>query len=273
MRKTSKGLISLGFALAGLTHGAMAQQAPTVPSFVDETKSAGIHSVYKGAWQYMVGGGVAAFDCNADGFPDMVLAGGEAQAKFYRNTSTRGGALHFELQKSGLELDKVIGAYPLDIDSDGKTDLVLLRVGENVVMRGLGGCKFERANEAWGFSGGDAWWTAFAATWEHGAGWPTLATGSYIARKQEIEPWGHCTDNWLQRPKVVDGKTQQQFDAPLVLKPSYCALAMLFTDWNRSGTPSLRVANDREYYRGGQEQLWRVEPGQARARRAMSLPG
>ncbi len=38
---------------------------------------------------------------------------------------------------------------------------------------------------------------------------------------------------------------------------------MLFTDWNRSGTPSLRMSNDREYYEGGQEQLWHVEPGKA----------
>jgi hypothetical protein len=35
---------------------------------------------------------------------------------------------------------------------------------------------------------------------------------------------------------------------------------MLFTDWNRSGTPALRISNDREYYEGGQEQLWRVDP-------------
>ena len=40
---------------------------------------------------------------------------------------------------------------------------------------------------------------------------------------------------------------------------------MLFTDWNRSGTPSLRISNDREYYEGGQEQLWHVEPGKAPA--------
>jgi hypothetical protein len=149
----------------------------------------------------------------------------------------------------------------LDIDGDGITDLVLLRVGEIVLMRGLGDCKFERANEKWGFNGGDAWWTSFSATWERGADWPTLAFGSYIDRTKEIEPWGHCTDNWLFRPKIVDGKMQKQFDAPVVLKPSYCALSMLFTDWNRSGTPSLRIANDREYYRGGQEQLWRIEPG------------
>ena len=34
---------------------------------------------------------------------------------------------------------------------------------------------------------------------------------------------------------------------------------MLFTDWNRSGTASLRISNDREYYEGGQEQMWKVD--------------
>jgi hypothetical protein len=36
---------------------------------------------------------------------------------------------------------------------------------------------------------------------------------------------------------------------------------MLFSDWNRSGEASLRVSNDREYYKGGQEQLWKIQPG------------
>ena len=239
----------------------MAEAIIPIPSFVEETASAGVDSTYAGEWQYMVGGGVATFDCSDDGFPDMLLAGGEQPAKFYRNKSTRGGPLQFEEQQSGLELDSVTGAYPLDIDSDGVTDLVLLRVGEAVVMRGLGACRFERANETWGFDGGDAWWTAFAATWERGADWPTLAIGSYIDRNRDIDPWGSCTDNWLHRPKAVDGKGEARFDAPLALEPSYCPLSMLFTDWNRSGTPSLRMSNDREYYRGGQEQLWRIEPG------------
>src|SRR6266705_5752810 len=115
MRATLLRLTPLCLALAGLCHGAAAQPSPPIPSFVEETKSAGIDSVYAGEWQYMVGGGVATFDCNGDGFPDMLLAGGAAPAKFYRNTSTRGGALHFEAQQSGLELDHVIGAYPLDV--------------------------------------------------------------------------------------------------------------------------------------------------------------
>jgi hypothetical protein len=244
----------VALALAG---AARAQDMPVTPTFVEETESSGVDSRYQGDWEYMVGGGVASFDCNEDGFPDMLLAGGAAPAQFYRNTSTQGGPLRFARQDSGLEMDRVKGAYPLDIDGDGITDLAVLRLGENVVMRGLGACRFERANEAWGFDGGDAWSAAFAATWERGADWPTLAVGNYVNQYEEFFPWGSCTDNWLHRPRAGGGG----FAPPLPLKPSYCALSMLFTDWNRSGTPSLRVSNDREYYKGGTEQMWRIEPG------------
>ena len=37
---------------------------------------------------------------------------------------------------------------------------------------------------------------------------------------------------------------------------------MLFSDWDRSGRRDLRVINDRHYYRDGEEQLWRIEPGE-----------
>ncbi|MDQ0420216.1 hypothetical protein J2045_001235 [Peteryoungia aggregata LMG 23059] len=248
-------LLSLPQAAPALANG-----GPLVPRFTDETASSGIASTYRGDWEYMVGGGAGSFDCNADGFPDLVLAGGEDKAKFYLNRSSQGGALKFEEKPSGLELDKVIGAYPLDIDGDGLQDVVLLRSGENVVMRGLGGCRFERANEAWGFDGGDAWSTAFSATWERGNTWPTLAIGNYIDRFEDFEPWGSCTDNWLHRPAST---TERRFAPRIALNPSFCPLSILFTDWNRSGTPSLRVSNDREYYKGGQEQMWKLEPGKA----------
>ena len=248
---------TLLYVAAIFAFGSQSHAGPVVPNFIEETQSAGIDSVYRGEWQYMVGGGVAVFDCNDDGYDDMLLAGGSSHAKFYVNKSTRGGALQFAAQGSGLELDHMTGAYPLDIDSDGMMDVVLLRVGENVVMRGKGNCQFERANEEWGFAGGDAWSTALAATWERGASWPTVAIGNYIDRTQEMEPWGSCTDNWLHRPDA--GKPK--FAAPLALKPSYCPLSMLFTDWKRSGMPDLRVSNDREYYEGGQEQMWRIAPG------------
>jgi len=240
---------------------ASAAEDPAAPHFTDATASSGLSVSYDGEWQYMVGGGVAAFDCAHDGRASVMIAGGESNAKFFRNLSTP-GAPRFEAQTSGLELENVVGAYPIDIDGDGEPDLVVLRVGEIDLMRGLGGCRFENANAQWGFVSQDAWWTAFSATWEKGEAWPTLAFGSYVDRTND-QPWGTCTQNLLYRPGRAGGEPQRRFDAPVKLSPSYCPLSMLFSDWNRSGTPSLRVANDREYYEGGQEQMWRIAPGEA----------
>lgn len=241
--------------LSALPAQAQAQE-PVLPRFLDESADAGIHSVYEGDWDYMVGGGVAAFDCSGDGFPDLAFAGGAGPASLWRNLSESGGALHFEKVVSGIEMEAVTGLYPLDVDSDGMQDLMLLRQGEAVLMRGLPDCRFERANESWKFDGGHAWHTAFSATWEAGESWPTLALGTYIDPSETFFPWGSCTDNRLYRP---DGHA---FAPPRALKPGHCALSILFTDWARQGWQDLRISNDREYYKGGQEQLWRMAPGE-----------
>src|SRR6202011_1215652 len=149
------------------------------------------------------------------------------------------------------------GAYPIDIDGDGLTDLVVLRNGENILLRGLGGCRFERANERWGFDGGASVTTAFSATWEAGASLPTLAFGRSV-NPASNDPHHLCFDNELGGR----GAGASRFAPPIPLTPSWCALSMLFSDWNRSGHMDLRVSNDRQYYlpTDGQEQLWRVPP-------------
>src|SRR6516164_4387153 len=105
--------IALGCSPGTPTLGA---EDPLPPHFVEETATAGIDAVYSGDWQYMVGGGVAAFDCSHDGRASVLSAGGEKPAKFFRNVSKVGGPLKFEEQTSGLERDRVVGAYPIDID-------------------------------------------------------------------------------------------------------------------------------------------------------------
>ena len=232
--------------------------APVVPRFVEETDTAGLQSRFEGEDEFMVGGGVAVFDCDGDGLPEVYVTAGVNKAKFYRNRSTRGGALKLQEERSGLELTNAIGAYPLDIDGDGNIDLVVLRVGEVQVFRGLGACKFERANDKWNLHTSNAWHTAFSATWERGQKWPTLAMGTYIDRTKPEFPWGSCTPAMLLRPNAA-GKG---FASPTPLLPGHCALSMLFSDWNRSGESALRVSNDREYYKGGQEQLWKLPSGQ-----------
>ncbi|MEP2703875.1 MAG: CRTAC1 family protein [Roseibium sp.] len=236
--------------------------APT-PKFVEEAKAAGVDHTYDGAWEYFVGGGTAIFDCNGDRRPDMFLAGGKNAAKLYRNNSTTGGALKFDIVETGLAeklLNKVLGSYPLDFDNDDVLDLAILRLGENLLLKGNGDCTFDVANRALGFDGGREWTTAFSATFEDGSDYPTLAFGNYVDRSKPGSPWGTCHDNFIFRPEIsADG--QVSYSDPTRLSPGYCSLSILFTDWNRSGEPSLRVSNDRHYYRGGEEQLWAVSPG------------
>ncbi len=233
-----------------------------VPQFVEQAKQAGIDHRYTGGWEYFVGGGAAAFDCNGDRMPDLVLAGGASPAAFFVNRSKPGGALSFEAVDTGVSPDELLGVtgfYPLDIDNDGHMDLVALRVGTNLLLKGGPNCKFENASRLFAFNGGSAWTTAFAASFEAGATFPTLAFGNYVDRAAPGSPWGTCHDNVLMRPRPDD--EGPRYDEPIALTPGYCALSMLFTDWDRSGTPALRITDDRQYYRGGEEQLWRVDAG------------
>jgi hypothetical protein len=246
--------VILAFTSAGPTTPTAAMDPPL---FVEETESAGIDHVYDGDWTFFVGGGVAVFDCNDDRKPDLFLAGGADPAALYRNESPIAGSLRFtEVSAPGTDLTEVTGAYPVDIDSDGHTDLAVLRLGENVLLRGLGDCRFERANEALAFDGGSAWTAGFSAMWEGSAGLPTLAFGNYVALDDAGGQTRACSDNLLIRPNGAG------YAVPTALTPGWCTLSVLFSDWDRSGRGDLRIANDKHYYRDGEEQLWRVEEGE-----------
>ncbi len=266
-------IVALGALLLGvgavatiiLTGGPPASRPTTAlgpPRFVDVRASAGISHRYTGDFLHVVGGGVAVVDCDDDDRPDLFLAGGTAPAALFRNDSRGGGPIVFDpLDRPELALTGVTGAYPLDIDSDGVADLVVLRVGGTVVLRGLGDCRFERADEAWGIDSDDGWATAFSATWEHGATWPTLAFGHYLVLVDGEPDRSSCADGRLLRPEGSD--TPYRGSTPLT--PAWCSLSMIFSDWGRTGQRDLRVSNDRHYYSDmsdGQEQLWRIVPGE-----------
>ncbi|MEM6618010.1 MAG: CRTAC1 family protein [Pseudomonadota bacterium] len=206
---------------------------------------------YVGGWEHFVGGGVAVFDCDGDGLPELYAAGGSAPAALMRNRSD--GAVRFEAATpDALALTGVTGAYPLDIDGDGVLDLAILRAGENVLMQGKGDCGFEPM--AMGFTSADRWTTAFSATWEPGATRPTLAFGNYVDRTDPDGPFRACDVHSFYRP---DG---DGYGAPVELAPGFCALSMLFTDWDRAGRADLRVSNDRHYHGDeGEEQMWAME--------------
>lgn len=238
------GLALPGLALPGL---ALADPAPVF------TPVAVADHVYGGGWEHFVGGGVAAFDCDDDALPELYAAGGENPATLFRNTSDGGVSFRAETPES-LAITGVTGAYPLDIDSDGFLDLVILRVGPDRILRGQGACRFAPFEADLGFVSDDRWTTAFSATWEAGQSLPTLAFGTYVDRTDPDGPFEACDVTRLYRPEGA------RYGAAQDLQPGYCALSMLFTDWDRSGRADLRISNDRHYYvRGGEEQMWRME--------------
>lgn len=207
---------------------------------------------YLGGWEHYVGGGLASFDCDGDTFPELYAAGGTAPATLLRNVTQKAGeAVKFVNDTpASLALTGVTGAYPLDIDSDGITDLAILRVGENMLLRGMGACTFTPFTGLGFESSAVAWTTAFSATWEAGNTLPTFAFGNYVDRADPEGPFEACDESTLYRPK--EGT---YLSSPLT--PGYCTLSMLFSDWARTGKADLRVSNDRHYYvRGGAEQLW-----------------
>ena len=238
---------AIGVAVLLLASGCTTPEALPAPTFIAVD---GVGHTYAGGFNFFVGGGVAAFDCNQDRMPDLFLAGGEGPSTLLVNRSEP-GEIDFEEAVGTEPMNGVTGAYPIDLDSDGLLDLAVLRFGENVLLQGLGDCRFERANERWGFDGGAEWTTAFSARWTED-GFPDLALGNYLVVVEDEDrrsDWT-CEENALLSG-AVDG-----FGPATALRPSHCTLSLLFTDWDGSGSADLRVSNDRHYYVDGQEQLW-----------------
>lgn len=248
-------IVGLGALLATRAFGLWGadQSAMDPPRYTEQATTSGIDHVYDGDFSYFVGGGVAVFDCNDDLKPDLYIAGGANPAALYQNESPLGGELRFsQIENRVTDQTAVVGAYPIDIDSDGAVDLAVLRYGENLLLRGLGGCQFERANDLWGLDGGDLWTTAFSAKWELGETLPTLAFGNYLKVGESDDNARLCAENDLFRPDAA------VYGPRVALAPGWCTLSILFSDWDRSGNTDLRITNDHQYYRDGQEQLWQV---------------
>ncbi len=177
-------------------------------------------------------------------------------AALFRNTSTPGGAWPLRRgQRAGA--DRGLGRLSLDIDGDGVLDLAVLRVGPDRLMRPgrlpvpgcLGRLGVRRAGPVvHGLR------RHLGNRARPGPRWPSAATST--ARKRP-SPGGSCTPNHLYRPNAAGTGFAPPRPDPRLLRdcPSCSRLGP-------PGTPDLRVSNDREYYKGGQEQMWRLEPGQ-----------
>ncbi len=219
----------------------VAVPAAADPLFQDRSDGLPAH-IYAGGWEHFVGGGIAVLDCNGDARPDIFAAGGEAPAKLLINIGD------FKFSEAALPLlTGVTGAYPLDVDSDGRMDLFVLRVGQNRLLMGQDDCGFDVSAT---LPADAAWSTAFTAWWEDD-GAPVMAVGNYVDRADPEGPFGACDENMLLRPDAGGYQSTP-------LTPGFCPLSMLAANDAR-GRPTLRISNDRHYYiRDGYEQMWDI---------------
>jgi hypothetical protein len=64
-------VVGAGFAVMARPDGPATADVVEVPRFVEETADSGIAHAYDGDFTYFVGGGVAVFDCDEDGRPEL----------------------------------------------------------------------------------------------------------------------------------------------------------------------------------------------------------
>ena len=250
-----------GLLLTALVYPAIAETSfsSDVPILNEEAASAGIDHSYTGGWEFFVGGGVASLDCNGDRLPDLVIAGGASPAGFYVNESATGEALAFKPLDTGLnaeDLTGVLGAYPLDIDNDRYMDLVLLKLGRNLVLRGGPDCRFEKANREFAYDCGTAW-SIPQMLRESGKkhAFPDHARSANIMLDRIASVERHsvtCEPNQLAASPPGEPRLPDAIDAGARL----CALFLLFNRTATVGTARL-PSPDRQYYREART-LWQM---------------
>ena len=235
---------SSGREMLGGTTPAAALPAPR---FVEEARPPGSTTSYDGEFEFFVGGGVGGLRLRRRRALQTCISPAVSNpAALFRNESPIGGALRFTpLAGPGDGPGRRHRRLPARRGRRrGDATLPSCGVGENVLLRGLGDCRFERANEAWSFDGGDEWTTAFSATWEEGAAWPTLAFGNYV-REDAIRRHPRQGDPHRSSVRTGPAATAPALDPRALLVRPLDALLRLGP--HRPGQ-DLRVSNDRHYY-------------------------
>jgi len=147
-----------------------------------------------------MGGGVAFFDFDNDGAPDLLFVSGtdwpwngaQPEAPVHPITLLKNdGRGHFTnvTRRSGLETQFYgMGAAAGDFDNDGLVDLFVTGVGKNHLFRNLGGGKFEDATARAGLTDEPTRWSTSAAFVDYdNDGRLDLFVCNYVKWSREID--------------------------------------------------------------------------------------
>jgi enediyne biosynthesis protein E4 len=267
---TSQNTLAAVAALAG-TAAILAQAPAALPTFTDVTTAAGIAFRHEnGAFgkKYLpetMGSGVAVFDADGDGWPDLFFVNGKSwpgqPAKpsapaLYRNNHN--GTFSDVTAASGVDTAIYgLGVSAGDFDNDGKPDLYVTGLGGNHLYRNLGGMKFadvttQAGVASDGFSTSAAWFDydrdgrldLFVARYVE---W-TPATDKFCSFDGKNK--SYCTPEAFkgQHPVLFHNTGNGRFEdvtAKAGLNdPGEKALGVALLDFNADGWLDVFVAND-----------------------------
>lgn len=192
------GCLTVGVTSLGVTSldvNALGENAPGV-HFVEIAETAGLNFTHINGmvgqrWLLeTVGAGVAVFDFDGDGRPDIWLVqGGQIMEgpdprpgdQLFRNTGDDGELRFMDVTaESGVHATGYgMGIATGDIDNDGDLDVFIANYGANQLFENLGDGRFRNISAGSGLDG-DAWSVSATFADIDGDGWVDLYVGNYL---------------------------------------------------------------------------------------------
>jgi hypothetical protein len=261
------GLFSLT-VLCLIAWAASPDRAPVV--FTDVTAQAGIHFIHnagRSGKKYLpetMGAGVAFFDADGDGWPDILFVNGKdftprghrTTAALYRNN--RNGAFTDVTAASGLDIEiYALGVAIGDYDNDGRDDVYITALDGDHLFHNEGNFKFRDVTKAAGIRnanfGSSAAWLDYDRD-----GKLDLFVANYVqwTEKGDLKcsldgtSKSYCTPESYKGTRsrlyhnLGGGRFEDVTDRAGLGDPTSKSLGVTILDYNNDGWPDIFVAND-----------------------------
>jgi hypothetical protein len=264
-----KYAIALTIALAIVLLAATEPPSTTV-HFTDVTSAAGIkfhHNAGKAGQKYLpetMGSGVAFFDADGDGWPDILLInskdwtprGRKSLPALYRNNHN--GTFTDITAGSGLDVEMFgMGVAIADYDNDGREDVYITALEGDRLFHNEGGGKFRDVTPASGirnasFGTSAAWFDydrdgkvdLFVANYVQWTEKGDLRCSLDGAVKSYCTPVSYKGNKSRLFHNLGGGKFEDVTDKAGLGEPTSKALGVTIFDYNGDGWPDIFVAND-----------------------------
>jgi hypothetical protein len=262
--------LSIAICLAVAVALLAATQAPTTVHFTDVTASAGIkfhHNAGKAGQKYLpetMGSGVAFFDADGDGWPDILLInskdwtphGRKSLPALYHNNHD--GTFTDITAGSGLDIEMYgMGVAIADYDNDGREDVYITAIDGDHLFHNEGHGKFRDVTAASGIR--NASFGTSAAWFDYDRdGKLDLFVANYVQWTEKGDLHcsldgsvrSYCTPGSYKGTKsrlfhnLGGGKFEDVTDRAGLGDPSSKSLGVTILDYNGDGWPDIFVAND-----------------------------